>query len=178
MDSKRQPVTVLSRALDQAGDALAAIHADDLDKPTPCADWTVRDLAVHLAASPGRFLAMSRGEEIDWSATAQIPDGTWAATFRAAADDLRHHWHAQPDDRLTMVGLPIAELAVHTWDLDRALGRSAELDDEVAAHALAFLQQGLTPDNRGDAFGAPVDVPGDASIHDRLAAFVGRDPSA
>ena len=62
MDTSKQGVVVLARALDQAGDALAAIHADDLDKPTPCVDWTVRDLAAHLATTPARFLAMARGE--------------------------------------------------------------------------------------------------------------------
>ena len=98
--------------------------------------------------------------------------------FRAGADDLLHHWHGQPDDQLEMLGLPIAELAVHTWDLDRALGRSGELDAEVAERALAFLQRGLTDDNRGEAFGPPVPVAEDASVHDRLAAFVGRDPGA
>ena len=65
------PIVILSRALDQAGDALAAVHADDLDKPTPCADWNVRDLAAHLASGPARFLQMARGEEVDWSATPQ-----------------------------------------------------------------------------------------------------------
>jgi hypothetical protein len=49
MDSQHRSVVVLSRALDQAGDALMAVHADDWDRPTPCQDWTVRELADHLA---------------------------------------------------------------------------------------------------------------------------------
>ena len=61
MSSPHQPVVVLSRALDQAGDALAAVHADDLDRPTPCHGWTVRELADHLAAAPEHFLQQARG---------------------------------------------------------------------------------------------------------------------
>ena len=52
------------------------------------------------------------------------------------------------------------------------------LDDEVAERGLAFLQQGLTDDNRGEAFGAPVEVPADAAAYDRLVAFAGRDVRA
>ena len=57
-------------------------------------------------------------------------------------------------------------------------GPSAALDDEVAERGLAFMQQGLTADNRGEAFGPAVDVPDDAPAYDRLAAFAGRDPRA
>jgi uncharacterized protein (TIGR03086 family) len=173
-----QPIVILSRALDQAGDALAAVHADDLDKPTPCADWNVRDLAVHLASGPARFLQMARGEKVDWSATPHVPDGTWATTFRAGADDLIHHWHGQPDDEVAGAGWQTAEIAVHTWDLVRAIGRADDLDHEVAEAGLSFLQQGLTDENRGSVFGPPVPVPEDAPAYDRLAAFAGRTPAA
>ena len=176
--SPHQPVVVLSRALDQAGDALAAVHADDLDRPTPCHGWTVRELADHLAAAPEHFLQLGRGEQVDWSAGAGVEPAQLAAHFRSHADDLLHHWHGQPDDQVAQADWQSAELGVHTWDLVRALGRPMPLDDEVAERGLAFMQQGLTDDNRGEAFGAPVDVPDDASAYDRLVAFAGRDPRA
>ena len=176
MDNPRQPVVVLSRALDQAGDVLADVHSDDLDGPTPCAGWTVRDLADHLAVTPGRFLAAVRGEEVDWSAPPDVEAGSWATRFRADADDLIHHWHNQPDDALAQADFQNAELGVHTWDLQRAIGRTTPLDDEVAERGLAFLEQGLTGDNRGEAFDGPVEVGEDAAPYDRLVAFAGRDP--
>ena len=67
MSSPHRPVVVLSRALDQAGDALAAVHPHDIDRPTPCTGWTVRQLADHLAAAPEHLLQQARGEEVDWS---------------------------------------------------------------------------------------------------------------
>lgn len=176
MDTDIRPIVVLSRALDQAGDALASIRSDDWDKPTPCGDWSVRDLAAHLSATPRHFLQMARGEEVDWSAGPDGPEHNWVPRFRSGADDLIHHWHGQPADQAGQADFQSAELGVHTWDLVTALGRPVTLDDEVAERGLAFLQQGLTADNRGDAFGAPVDVPGDAGAYDRLVAFAGRDP--
>ena len=178
MATPHQAVVVLSRAIDQAGDALASIHADDWSRPTPCSDWTVRQLAAHLAAAPEHFLQLARGEEVDWSAPADVADGQWAGHFRNHGDDLVHHWHEQPDDRAAQADWQSAELGVHTWDLVRALGRPHPLDDEVAERGLAFMRQGLTADNRGAAFGPEVEVGADASAYDRLAAFAGRDPSA
>jgi uncharacterized protein (TIGR03083 family) len=174
MSIDHQPVVVLSRALDQAGDALAAVRPDDLDRPTPCEGWTVRELADHLAAAPEHFLQLVRGEEVDWSAGTGVAVPQLAAHFRTHADDLLHHWHGQPDDQIDQADWQSAELGVHTWDLVQALGRPIALDDEVAERGLAFMRQGLTADNRGQAFGPEVEVPEDAGSYERLAAFAGR----
>jgi uncharacterized protein (TIGR03086 family) len=177
MANPHQAVVVLSRAIDQAGDALASIHRDDWDRPTPCGDWKVRDLAAHLAAAPEHFLQQARGEDVDWSAKADVADGGWADHFRTRGDDLIHHWHEQPDDQTDGAGWQTAEIAVHTWDLARAIKQVDDLDDEVAEAGLAFLQQGLTDENRGNVFGPAVAVADDAPAYDRLAAFAGRNPS-
>lgn len=178
MATPHQAVVVLSRALDQAGDALASVHADDWDRPTPCGDWSVRQLAAHLAAAPEHFLQQARGEDVDWNAPPDVPDGQWAGHFRTHGDDLLHHWHEQPDEQAAQADWQSAELGLHTWDLVRALGRPQPLDDEVAERGLAFMRQGLTDDNRGSAFGPEVSVPDDASPYERLAGFAGREPRA
>lgn len=178
MEPTHQAVVVLSRALDQAGDALSSIHPDDWDRPTPCDGWSVRELAAHLAAAPEHFLQQARGEEVDWNAPADVADGAWATHFRLHADDLIHDWHGRPDEQAPQADWQSAELGVHTWDLVTALGRPMPLDDEVAERGLAFMRQGLTADNRGPAFGAAVEVPGDAGAYERLVAFSGRDPRA
>ena len=138
----------------------------------------MRELADHLAAAPEHFLQQARGEEVDWSAGTGVEPAKLASHFRVHADDLLHHWHDQTDDQVAQADWQSAELGAPTWDLVRALGRPMPLDDEVAERGLAFMQQGLTDDNRGEAFGAPVDVPDDAPAYDRLAAFAGRDPRA
>lgn len=178
MNSTHRPVVVLSRALDQAGDALAAVRSEDLDKPTPCRGWTVRELADHLAAAPEHFLRMARGEEVDWTAGTGVEPSALPAHFRSHADDLIHHWHDQSDEQAGQADWQSAELGVHTWDLLRATGRTLPLDEEVAERGLAFMQQGLTEENRGAAFAPAVSVPDDASAYDRLVAFAGRDPRA
>ena len=178
MDDEPRPVVVLARALDQARAAVTTLNPPDLDKPTPCDGWTVRDLLGHLLALPVSFLRMGRGQEVDWSVTPAEGDGGWAEAFRFDAHRLVQHWQGRAPDEIAMADMQTAELAVHTWDLLRATGHTIPLDPEVAERGLAFLQQGLTTENRGDAFGTPVEAPADAPPYDRLVAFTGRDPHA
>jgi uncharacterized protein (TIGR03086 family) len=175
MTAPTESVVVLSRALDQAGDVLAAVHQDQLGQPTPCADWDVAQLVGHLVEAPARFLQMARGEQPDWSAGPEPAAENWVTDFRSNADDLLHHWHqAGPDADAGQVDWQTAEIAVHTWDVARATGQSPRLLPEVAERALAFLSGALTPENRGEVFGPAVSVPDDAPAYDRLAAFAGR----
>ena len=175
MTAPIESVTVLSRALDQAGDVLAAVHPDQLAQPTPCGDWDVAQLIGHLVDAPVRFLQMARGEQPDWSAEPQRVTSNWAGDFRSNADDLFHHWHQVGDAADPgQIDWQTTEIAVHTWDVARATGQSPPLLPEVAERALAFMSAMLTPENRGKAFGPAVDVPDDAPVYDRLAAFAGR----
>ena len=178
MTTPNDAVIVLNRALDQMGDVLASIHEGHLTKPTPCNGWDVGRLISHVLAAPGNFLQMSRGEQPDWTATPPVVDDEWAGEFRSSADDLIHFWHQQGDDAdAGQVDWQTAEMAVHTWDLVRATGMRIGLDPEVAERGLAFMSKGLTPENRGEAFGPAVEVPEDAPIYERLVAFAGRNPN-
>ena len=173
-----RPVIVLSRALDQARAALTTLDPADLDRPTHCGDWTVRDLAGHLVAAPAHFLQMANGEEVDWSAPPAAPEDEWSRTFTDDSERLVASWSGRGEDEIGMADWQSAEIGVHTWDLLHATGHSMPLDPEVAERGLAFMQQGLTDDNRGQAFGPAVTVPEDASPYERLVAFAGRDPRA
>ncbi len=175
MTATTDAVIVLSRALDQAGDVLAAVHEDQLALPTPCGDWDVARLIGHLVDAPVRFLQMARGVQPDWSAGPRPVTGGWAADFRSHADDLIHHWHQAGDSAdAGQVDWQTAEIAVHTWDVARATGQSTRLLPEVAERGLAFMSAMLTPENRGEVFAPAVQVPADAPVYDRLAAFAGR----
>jgi uncharacterized protein (TIGR03086 family) len=163
---------VLRRALDQLAALLDDVPGDALRDPTPCTQWRVQDLVDHVVAAPSRFAQMARGEQVDWSATPSA-GAEPAAAFRANAEDLLST--AGGTDAPIPLDWQCAELAVHTWDLATALGRStADLDPEVAEHGLDFMRASLTDDNRGPAFGPEKPAPEDADAYQRIAAFAGR----
>jgi uncharacterized protein (TIGR03083 family) len=168
-------VTVLSRALDQLGDLLLHVRADDLDRSTPCEDWSLGDLADHVVASPGNFATLLRGQQPDWSATPPHHEDDWATAFRSSADDLVHLWHQAGEAEGPDPDWMTAELAVHTWDLAHALGRpTRDLDPEVAERGLAFLRASLQPEMRGQAFAPEQPAPEGGDAYDVIAAFAGR----
>ena len=176
-------VRVLSKAVDQAGDVLDHVHQDALGRSTPCADWDVATLADHLVNAPVQFLTMLRGEQVDWAAAPPHVAEEWGPAFRVAGDDLIHAWHEHPSadgggEAPVSADMQTAELALHTWDVARAIGHPLdELEPEIAERALAFLSANLTDDNRGPAFGPPLPAPDGAGPYDELAAFAGRTVS-
>ncbi len=179
MSSPNDSIASLSRALDQTGDVLAAIHREQLSDPTPCPDWDMAHLIGHVLADAPRFTESVRGGDPDWSAPPVPVSATtdWAAQFRSDADDLIHAWHqkgAQVEEG--DADWQIAEFAVHTWDLVRASGQDRVLDPEVAERGYALMSKNLTPDNRAPVFGPEVEPPDDADPYDRIAAFAGREP--
>jgi len=118
---------------------------------------------------------MARGEAVDWSNTPSASPSP-AAQFRSHAEDLLRAvgGDAAPGGPVT-VDWQCAELAVHTWDLATAIGRSTgDLDAEVAERGLAFMRAGLTEDNRGPAFGPEQPAPEGADPYQRAAALAGR----
>jgi len=178
MTTPHESVAALSRALDQVGDLLATVRSDQLDRPTPCQDWTVEQLIRHLLADTGNFVTMMRGEQPDWAAEPPPLPEDWTAAFRSGADDLIHLWHQHESGDGPPVDMQTGEFAVHAWDLARAIGATAELDPDAAERGLSFMSANLTPEMRGDAFGPEVRIDVDAPVYDRLAAFAGRDPAA
>jgi uncharacterized protein (TIGR03086 family) len=165
---------VLRRGLDQLAGLLDDVPSGALADPTPCPQWSVQDLVDHIVAAPSRFARMARGEEVDWSATPSA--GREPAQFRSHAEDLlRAVADGGAQDGSIPVDWQCAELAVHTWDLATALGRSTgDLDAEVAERGLAFMRASLTDDNRGPAFGPEQPAPEGADAYQRIAAFAGR----
>ena len=166
---------VLRRGLDQLAGLLNDVPGAALGDPTPCEQWSVQDLVDHIVAAPSRFARMVRGEAVDWSATPSAGPAP-AEEFRSNAEDLLR---ALADDASPGGAVPLdwqcAEIAVHTWDLATAIGRSTgDLDAEVAERGLAFMRASLTEDNRDPAFGPEQPAPGGADAYQRVAAFAGR----
>jgi uncharacterized protein (TIGR03086 family) len=164
---------VLSRGLDQLETVLRSVSQDDLARPTPCPDWTVSDLVDHVVQAPQRFAMMARGEQVDWAAPTPHADDPVAA-YQENAQALRSALAEHPDSEVAP-DWQCAEIAVHTWDLATALGRSTDtFYAEVADRGRAFMLASLNDDNRSPAFGPEMPAPEDADAYTRIAAFAGR----
>jgi uncharacterized protein (TIGR03086 family) len=159
------------------------------DNPTPCDDWTVRDVVNYMTAEHLRAPRLLAGEtiedigsEYDGDVLGDDPVGSW----RAAADRSRAAWAVADLDRpvhLATAVVPtrlygegmLVDLAVHRWDVQRGAGTGAGMDGATVEHILARLQE-HPEDYRGmRAFKHPIEVDSDMA-HDHLLALLGRDP--
>ncbi|MFR9777758.1 TIGR03086 family metal-binding protein [Micromonospora sp. MS34] len=162
------------------------IPDEQLDLPTPCPDYSVRDLLRHVYDVVVNFQSLARRQEVDWSGkTDHLTDG-WRDRFAAETGRLVEAWSdpAALEGVSAGMGLPqetvgemaLIDLAVHGWDLARATGQRLEVDPAVLAAGHGFMDRmGETGQQMG-AFGAPVPTRADATPLDELLARTGRDP--
>lgn len=186
--TQTDPLANLSRSVEQAGEVLAGVAADQWEMHTPCHEWDVARLVDHVIQSARNSEIRASGGKPDWTSAPPHADNA-AADFQSAATALIAAWRgADLDGTVEMPGMgelpkrfPVdqitAEFAVHTWDLARATGQSTALDAQVGEAALSWARGTLKPQMRGEAFGEEVSIDPSAPLYDRLAAFFGRDPS-
>ena len=139
------PRALFERALALATDVVAAIGLDQLDDPTPCQDFDVRQLLEHLVDVVERVGEIGRGDDaVDGPAAERyVHDHEWLVAWCDAAagavdawtDDavleriVRLPWAALPGRAILAVYLN--EVTVHTWDLATATDQHPIWDDDV-----------------------------------------------
>jgi uncharacterized protein (TIGR03086 family) len=164
---------------------IAAVPPSRWDSPTPCPEWTARDLVAHLVATQGMFLGFVGRELGDIPSVADDPLGAWNAARSVVQGDLEDPDRAAAEfDGFTgrssfeaaVNRFLCFDLVVHGWDLARATGLDENIDEEdvirVQRQAEEFGEAMRSP----QAFGPEVAAPPGADAQDRLLAFLGRHP--
>ena len=169
---------------------IAAVPANDLDSPTPCTQWNLRQLLDHTIGS----LTMLTNAVASSSTAAELdsPDGralgstSWDRAIAELAERSRHGWKAPGVmDRTfelpigtmpapTLASATLLEVVVHGWDISQASGEAAHIPDALALPVLEFARQPIVDANRGDNFAADLGI-GDTPS-DQLVGFLGRKP--
>jgi uncharacterized protein (TIGR03086 family) len=159
---------------------LRAIGEGDLDRPTPCREFTVGQLADHLIGSLVGLGSMA-GAIVTPAET-----GTVESRVAFAAQQTLEAWHqrglegtVKRGERDMPAGLAAnilsLELLIHAWDFAVATGQQVTVSDEVSQYVLELAQQIISPQARqGGSFADAVELGPDADILHRLIAFTGR----
>jgi uncharacterized protein (TIGR03086 family) len=178
-------LTRFDQAAAAASAVVAGVRPDQLDDPTPCTEWTVRQLLHHLVGGNARFAALIAGTPLpDADSTFLTDDLT--ADFDRSVGRLRALF-TQPDGLTRLAPTPFgqqpgaflasmraSEMLLHGWDLARATGQPTDLAPEVAEHCLEDFRR-LRAANQGNTmFAPPQPIPDNAPAADRLAAYAGR----
>jgi uncharacterized protein (TIGR03086 family) len=173
------PIVASDAVLAALQPVLRRITDDDRDSPTPCADFTCRDLVEHLATSLVQVGSMA-GTEIADDAGGSLENRLSVLSARAidawrtrGTDGTVAGPGGQPAPAELIASILPLELALHGWDLARTSRQRLRLSDEVVAY-LRELAGSVVPGGRGRSFGPEVEPAPDADALDQLAAYAGR----
>ncbi|MEU8821031.1 TIGR03086 family metal-binding protein [Actinoplanes sp. NPDC048796] len=176
--------TLLAAAAERTLPVIREVRDDQLDEPTPCAEFRVRDLLNHLFQVVVNFQALAVREQPDFSTTPDVITGDWRRRFTDETATLIKAWSdpAALEGNSPGMGLPqpvvgnlvLVDLTVHGWDLAQATGQSYE-PDPAAVKVLSPVIAQMAPQARQmGVFEDEVPVPEGASDFVRLLAISGR----
>ena len=186
--SADDPRVAFTKVADAVGALIEATPAGTITNPTPCPDFTVKELLEHLVLVVRRVEAIGRGDH--WSTIDTVATASgWADDYRSAALDIPDSW-SDPAILETVLEVPwgefpgalvmhtyTAELAVHGWDLSQGTGISFSIEDDLL-HGALIAAKFIPADDRGHPdmpFSAVVDPGTDAPVLAQLAGWLGRD---
>ena len=169
------------------GHVASGIRPDDLDAPTPCANFTVRGVLGHMTGGATQFAAAFRGDpapgiadDLDDGADVVARTGNALAGLMGAirSPGALDRTMATPFGELrgdAFARFVVLDGLVHGWDIAIATDQTYEPSDALVAEADAFARQAIAPTMRdGDTFAAALEPPIGATPIERLAAFTGR----
>lgn len=164
--------------------------AGDWDRPTPCSEFSVRQLVQHLLATLDRARVIAEGGDPNpMPRSVDLPDDELLQGFSSRLPGVRAAWSdAAMQSSVTVppgVQMPghvgvwkyANEVLVHGWDLASALGLPAEAPDGVAAPVLEHAAEAIPAEMRGGfvPFEPVVTPRTGAGPTERLANWNGRD---
>jgi len=187
-----------ARVLRQSVDIVDGIGDDQWDRPTPCAQWTVRELVEHMILENRGFAAAAGGETSDrrvWTDRQFVDDRR--ADYRASADRVVEAFGApgvldgefwlpliNPAVRLPArqaVSFHLLDYVVHGWDVAASIGRPVRVPADIAEAALDIALREVPDGPRRRrpqaSFVPPVEAAPGASALDRMLAWLGRSPT-
>jgi uncharacterized protein (TIGR03086 family) len=179
-------VALLERAVGYALGSLRLVTPEAMANPTPCREWDLRALLLHLNDSLlALHEAVAERRVALEPATDGGPAGGLVAALRSEASRTLGAWtNAGSAGPVSIGGRPLTadvvaaagavEVAVHGWDVARACGQDRPVPAMLAEELLALVPRVVTDADRPGRFAAPVPVPRPASPGDRLVAFLGR----
>lgn len=172
-----------------AGSYVEQITDADLERPTPCGAWNLRQLLDHMVGQHLGFTSVVRDGAADADAYRPVP--FTPASWQASVDELLDAFavadlgakvvevELHPTLPLpigVLVGAQFLDTEVHAWDIAAALGARYEPDAEAVAAVLRIAEP--IPDDAGrEQPGAAFAhaLAGGATPWSRTLALLGRD---
>lgn len=179
------------RAIGEFDNRVRKIQSHQWDNPTPCTDWSVRDLVNHLVAEQrwapwlldGATLA-DVGDQFDGDILGEDPVSTWREASTLARDAWTAPQAASGEVYVTGGMIPAEEygwqmtldLTIHAWDLARGIGTEEALDPDLVEATYAVVAPQVPSLQGIGIFAPPQPVAEDAADQAKMLGLLGRRP--
>jgi uncharacterized protein (TIGR03086 family) len=176
------------RALERFGRHVHKVGEDQWHGPTPCSEWDVRVLVNHLVSEnlwmppilDGKKVA-DVGDRFDGDLLGEDPKSAWdqsakesAAAVRSAPLDTTVHVSYGDVTAHHYISEVMTDLAIHGWDLARAIGDDEAIDPEIVDLLHAELKPKEEELKSTGLFGPRVEAPPGSDKQTQLLALFGR----
>lgn len=176
-------------AVDEFDNRVQVVRPLDMDKPTPCSEWNVRDLINHLVNEDKWVVPLLAGKSIaevgdafDGDLLGDDPHLAWklaseearAAAQEPGATERTVHLSFGDFSGGDYLDQLTADHLVHGWDLAHGTGGSVSLDPELMEHVYAWAVPIEDMLKGSGAYGQKVEAPQGADLQTKLLAVFGR----
>ena len=181
---------LFARSVEEFGSRVQLIEEDQWDNPTPCSDWSVRDLVNHLVYedvwAPPLFEGSTIeeiGDRFEGDLLGDAPLKAWEEAAAGAVAAARAPGALERTVHLSFGDTPGSEYlsqllndhVIHAWDLARGIGADDGLDPELVELLLEKMEPAEDMLKSSGAFGGRVEAPADADPQTKLLAVMGRE---
>jgi uncharacterized protein (TIGR03086 family) len=186
-DAERVPlVEHLGRAFDTVAGLISNIRADQWSAPTPCTEWTVRQVVNHLIGMNRVFAALladqpppprPSADHVEDDPVGAYRDSVAALQAAFGRPGVLERTYHSPLGNATgaeRLQIRLYDLLTHGWDLAQATEQPVDLPDDLAEQSLVFARTQLTEQARPGRFGPAQIIAEQAPAIERLVAFLGR----
>lgn len=176
----------LGHAFDAVGGLIAGVRPDQWPAATPCTEWNVGRLVMHLIGMNRVFTALLLDAPPPARPAPDYVETDPVGAYRSSAAELLsafgrpgalEHQYVGPLGAATgeeRLRIRMYDLLAHGWDLAQATDQRADLPEDLAEQSLRFVRTQLTAASRAGRFGPAVSTARNAPAIERLVAFLGR----
>ncbi|MGW5558893.1 TIGR03086 family metal-binding protein [Micromonospora sp. NPDC003944] len=142
---------LLAAAAPRTVDVVRGIADDQLDLPTPCRDYVVRDLLNHLFQVVVNFQGLATKQPVEWAEKPDHLGDGWRDRFEVETSRLVAAW-SDPSTlegvspgmgmpQTVVGGMALLDLTVHGWDLAVATDQPYHPAPEAVAELHSLVEQ-------------------------------------
>jgi uncharacterized protein (TIGR03086 family) len=183
------PGVLCARAMAATRPFVSGIEAGQLEDPTPCTEWNLRQLLNHMVygiawiedifdgktveAVGGKFDGDLLGDDPLAAYDAAVRSAT-VALGRPGVMEFTCHLRRGDATGAQYATSMFTDIFIHGWDIAIVTGQDPTLEEELVAACYAIVEPNSERYANSPAFGAPIAVPADAGIQTKLLGMLGR----